>query len=194
MEDGNESSVRLQVWTDLSGYQLKIAKRWLEKGNVAEDIHAQFFFHFSGFNALYFLWRMIDNPGSTEKQHIENLLRKLGQAKAQEILEDLNESISFFCSRSPIQQMNRRSINSQEMGDVVEGQKWQDILSDAGQSSTERIVALGMILYLVRCNLVHGSKTDSGDDLHVIENSIKPIKVLLEGSIHITEQELPWLS
>lgn len=189
MEDGHDSSVSIPDWTDLTGYQLKIAKRWLEKGNEAEDIFARFFFYFSGFNALYFLWRMIDNPGSSEKLHIRNLLRKVDQEKAQEILDRLNVSITYFCERPPIQQMIKRDVNSQKTGEEEEGQKWKTILLDANQSSLERVVALGMILYLVRCNLVHGSKTESGDDRRIIKNSIEPLKVLLEESIHITERE-----
>jgi hypothetical protein len=45
-----------------------------------------------------------------------------------------------------------------------------------------------MILYLVRSNLVHGSKAESGDDKDVIVNSVYALKILLEQMITFTKQ------
>jgi hypothetical protein len=57
-----------------------------------------------------------------------------------------------------------------------------------GKTSIERLVALGMILYLVRSNLIHESKAESGDDKDVIVNSVYVLKVLLEQMITFTKQ------
>lgn len=57
-------------------------------------------------------------------------------------------------------------------------------------SSVDQLVALGRILYLVRCNLVHGSKAEMGDDEQVIEASVDPLKRLLEKAIELTDKRL----
>jgi hypothetical protein len=46
------------------------------------------------------------------------------------------------------------------------------------------------ILYLVRCNLVRGSKAEMGDDEQVIEASVDPLKRLLEKAIEPTDKQL----
>ena len=68
--------------SELIIFQLKIAERWYDRGNRISDIFAKFFFYFTGFNALYFLWKEIDNINGGEKKHIENLLRKFGIDKS----------------------------------------------------------------------------------------------------------------
>ena len=64
---------RLWEWDDFIRFQQKIAERWLIRGNQAVDSYSKFFFFFSGFNALYFLWRKADNE--------KNLLHKCDTEK-----------------------------------------------------------------------------------------------------------------
>jgi len=176
-------------WYDLIKFQLNIAERWLQRGNKTEDVFAKFFFYFTGFNALYFLWRKINNLDETnEGKHIENLLSKFDEIKAQEMLDKVSNSIDYFCKRRPIQRMNKRILKDDHyVGDEEEGRSWKNKLQKKELSASKRIIALGHILYLVRSNLVHGSKTESGDDFEIIKNSIEPLKLLLTEALSWTQ-------
>lgn len=186
---GNYNEAELQAWGDLIRFQLNVADRWLERGNKSEDIFAKFLFYFTGFNAVYFLFRKIDRLDQTnEGKHIENLIWKFDEAKAKEILAEIKASIHYFCRHRPIYRMDRRT-DKELAGDQSEGRKWRKRLQDSNLSPSERLAALAQILYLVRSNLVHGSKAESGDDWKIIESSIDPLKVLLEESISWTHQE-----
>lgn len=186
------SAIDMRVWHDLTTYQLRIARRWLKRGDKTADVFCKFFFYFSGFNAVYFLWRKIDNlDNRNETVHIKNLLGKLNGERAREILDRVKTNIEYFCERRPIQRMDRRSMDSQKTGDRSEGEGWKQRLRDTELPSSEHVVALGEILYLVRSNLVHGSKRAEGDDLEIIQMSVEPLRILLEETIHRTERELP---
>lgn len=79
--------------------------------------------------------------------------------------------------------MDRKTGKKPYKGEEYEGRKWKKILQDNGQSALEQLVAIGQILYLVRSNLAHGSKTESGDDREIIEMSIEPLRVFLAEAI-----------
>lgn len=190
LERDNPRINDLWAWDDLIRFQLNIAERWLKRGNEAEDIFARFFFYFTGFNALYFLWRKIDKLyPAYEGNHIENLLKKFDESKAQEILKKIGTDVDYFCQRGPIQRMDRRTANNPYAGEHKEGRKWQGVLQDKNLSAPERINAMGQILYLVRSNLVHGSKIESGDDHNIIQTSIGPLRIFLEEAIIWTKQQ-----
>jgi len=177
-------------WYDLIEFQLNIADRWLERGNKTEDVFAKFFFYYTGFNALYFLWSKINNlPETNEGKHIENMLGKFDEIKCQNILDKLSNSIDYFCKRSPIQRMGRRNIKDQKEGKEDEGRKWKNRLKDQELKASTRINALGQLIYLVRSNLVHGSKAESGDDLEIIKNSMEPLRLLLTEALSVTKQQ-----
>jgi hypothetical protein len=185
----------LGSWDDLVRFQLVIAERWLERGNKAKDTFAKFSFYFTGFNAIYFLWRKIDNLDyvsegkHSEGKHIENLLNKFDEAKAREILDKIGISVDYFSKRRPIQRMDRRSSKALYMGEESEGGRWRKKLQDNNLPPSERLVAMGQILYLVRSNLVHGSKAESGDDLNIIQKSIEPLKVFLTEAVSWTKEQ-----
>jgi hypothetical protein len=64
--------------------------------------------------------------------------------------------------------MDKRSQRRVTVGDVKEGRAARNALR--GGSDTERLCALGTILYLVRSNWAHGSKMDQGGDQDVVES------------------------
>lgn len=181
MNTGNSAS------EDLLRYQFGIAERWLERGQSSSDKFAKFFFYFSAFNALYFLWGIIEKK-SHEREYkiIKYFLRRFDSLKAEEILKILCENIKYFINRPPIQSMKERNRDNPLEGNPKHGEVWKNILKE-GTNSVDRLVALGEILYLVRSNLVHGSKTQSGDDEALIDNSILPLEVLLKESISMTK-------
>jgi len=178
---------------DLIRYQFKVAERWFERGQSSSDKFAKFFFYFSGFNALYFLWGIIGKK-SHEREYkiIEYFLRRFGSRKAEEILKILYENAIYFMNRGPIQSMRERNSENPLEGSPKYGEVWKKILKE-GTNSVDRLVALGEILYLVRSNLVHGSKTQSGDDEVLIDKSILPLEVLLKESILMTKNSYPWI-
>jgi hypothetical protein len=186
----NGSPIRsLDEWRELVEFQMKVAERWLKRGLSSADEFAQFFFFFAGFNALYFLWGTIDDVRTDrgkragEEKQIHNLLGKFHAVDAGQILSDLSDTVTFFRERSPIQRMGLRDVQQQSKGGVDEGTKWRDQLGD--KDERRRLLALGSILYLVRSNLVHGSKTDLGDDHVVIQEAVPAVRLLLERSLRI---------
>lgn len=173
-------------------YQLPIAERWLQKGKDTRDIFSKFFFFFAGFNAIYFLWKQIEIPNRKgQENHIENLLSHFDKEKAQEILNTVGESVEYFTERRSIQQMERRTSDNLCAGNDTKGIEYKKILQKNNNPAKKRIIALGKILYLVRCNLVHGSKEHSGDDKEIIEKSLEPLKLFLEESISWTRLQCP---
>jgi hypothetical protein len=191
-ERRDENRNNLWDFDDFIRCQLKIAKRWLQRGNKVKDIFSKFFFYFAGFNAIYFLWGKIDKLNQhKEISHIINLLEKIDEAEAQVILNKVKISIKYFCRRNPIQEMRKRTCESPYEGDKTKGDKCREILQNNKRTASERVIALGEILYLVRCNLVHGSKEISGDDKEIIKKSIDPLKIFLEEAISWTRLQCP---
>ena len=187
--------IRNDLWDfdDFIRYQLEIAERWLEKGNKTKDIFSKFFFYFAGFNSIYFLWKTIENPNQKGQENdIENLIKNFDDEKIHKILGKIGESLEYFYERQPIQQMEKRKKEDFCVGDETKGSKYNTILQNKNNPAKERIIALGKILYLIRCNLVHGSKEDSGDDEEIIEKSLKPLKIFLDEAISWTRLQCPW--
>jgi hypothetical protein len=182
-------------WRDLAEFQLHLAERWLDRGAKSMDAYARFFFYFAGINALYYLWSKVDNvrgrapdqPPNEAKQ-IEHLLGKVTPAQASQLVAAAHASVQFFGARRPIERMDKRSSGRATVGDAREGKKAREVLLQG--SDQERVSALGKILYLVRSNLVHGSKMDQGDDEQVITNSVLGLQAILEWGITWTHSEL----
>lgn len=175
-------------------FQCNIAHRWHSRAESSTDPFAKFFFCFSGFNALYFAWFKADDirnsEGKTagESLQIANLLQKLSSEEAEEILEQMSTEIKFFINRAAIQRMDKRTCRRFSKGEKREGRRAREQLGSF--SSVDRLVALGKILYLVRSNLVHGSKAEMGDDKLVIEMSVGPLELLLKRAIELTDRSL----
>jgi len=181
-------------WRELAEFQCHIAKRWWDRGTRTEDPFARFFFYFAGLNALYYLWSKVDrirggaqDRPPNELRQIKHLLSKAGSSAA-EVLGRARDSIEYFVDREPIERMDRRSQIRATTGDAGEGRAARDALD--GGSDTDRILALGTILYLVRSNLAHGSKMDQGDDRDVVERAVPGLEAILNWSIGYTRSEL----
>ena len=84
--------------------------------------------------------------------------------------------------------MDKRTCHRFDKGEAREGRGARERL--ASSSPVDQLAALGKILYLVRCNLVHGSKAEMGDDERIIEASIGPLELLLKIAIDFTEKQL----
>lgn len=180
--------------TTLAIFQCNIAWRWLNRGDNSGDVFAKFFFYFAGFNALYFLWKEIDdvrnqegNPAGEEKQ-IHHVIGMIETPTAKKILRQLTEPIKFFLDRGPIQRMDRRIDDCPSEGGKREGAKWHKRLM--AEDPIEKLKALGSILYLIRSNLVHGSKAESGDDKEIINHAVAALRLIFREALSLTRTRL----
>ncbi len=181
-------------WRDLAEFQLHIAERWRDRGGRTEDPFARFFFYFAGVNALYYLWSKVDavrggkpDRPPNEVRQIGHLLSKAGPAAAQ-VLEAAQRCVGYFAARRPIERMDKRSQRRATAGEVGEGRTAREALR--GGNDTDRLRALGTILYLVRSNLAHGSKMDQGDDEDVVDHAEPGLGAILSWAIGHTRSEL----
>lgn len=183
----------MREWADLITFQSNIAERWLLRGQESEDPFAKFFFYFTAFNALYFLWAHVDHfPDKDgklegETKQISHLTHKFSEHQIQRVLEELAPQIVYFSQRDSIQRMSNRMFSNLIRGEQAEGKKWQRGLHP-NRSPSARLESLAQILYLIRCNLVHGSKVDQGDDEEIIEKSLEPLRCLIRESLVLTKQ------
>jgi hypothetical protein len=190
---------RLWQWNDLVRFQVNVAERWLKRGISTSDPFAKFFFFFAGFNALYFLWSKIANLKNdkfpdrqpSESFEIMSFVKKFSEEETSKILEEVSKDVAYFANREPpIQSMRERSTTDATKGSESTGRRWQKELKN--KSSVKRLVGLSETLYLVRSNLFHGSKIESGDDELVVQHSICSLKVFLENGISLTKRKCPW--
>ena len=141
-----------------------------------------------------FLWAEIDdirNNGEMAKEYkqIEHFLgKKFSETECSEMLRSLSSEAEYFKERDPIERMGNRNVEDPHRGDPTAGRKWKKVHGE--ESPIRQLVALGEIIYLVRCNLVHGSKNVEGDDKKIIEMTIKPLKMLLQKAIEVTRGEM----
>ncbi len=160
--------------------QLDISKRWLDRANDSKDLFAKFVFHWIGFNALYFLYKSPDpHPRITENDAFRNFLSTFNQSESKKILDTCSDEVKYFQNRRPIQRMDRPSS--------TDGTSYKTILSSDSHNANDKLNALVGIVYLVRCNLAHGSKSDNGDDKEIIKKTLPVAKVLHEDSIKKVE-------
>lgn len=181
---------------ELGDFQLKIAKRWFRRGEEIADVEAKLFFYYTGFNALFFYWSLVDGllvpgkPKISEHKQIENLIRRLGDKSWVRLCRDVEQGIAFFQRREPIQKMDERSPDDPREGDPALGEKHRRVLLDPTAESVDRLIALAKILYLVRCNLCHGSKGILGDDMKVIGQAMPLVRMLTEEAIRYTAAKM----
>ena len=92
----------------------------------------------------------------------------------------------FLKDRGPIYRMDKRSLEN-SIGDVTEGKKLLAKLSDPRADGKKRVKAMARILYLVRCNLVHGSKMADAQDADLLEQCVPPLRDITSAAIALTE-------
>lgn len=166
-----------------------MARRWLDRGNDIGDSAARFLFYFTGFNALFYPWMVVDEVEGHDGKKIRNLVLRLDVKVAENLLDQLQEHVAFFAGRRPVERMDRRKSDPCR-GKADEGRRHQrDLMGDG--APPERLCALAQILYQVRSNLIHGSKAAMGDDSEIIENCILPMRLILEATLSMSESGRP---
>ena len=176
----------------LAIFQLNVARRWYRRGTGTDDTFAQFFFFYTGLNALYFLWAKLDRLTNergelpNEGKQIEHLVGKIGEDAASRVLDTTHAAVEYFLRRPPIQEMRKRDV-TEDVGDVKQGRRFRNKLQK-GEMGVDRLVGLAQILYLVRSNLFHGSKAESGDDKEVVIASVPVLRELLREALLLTSR------
>lgn len=173
---------------ELVDFQLRAARVWRDRGALASDDYAKFFFYFSGFNALFFLWGRIDNVKRRDSEELNHILDKFDETKAREILGKVQSSVKYFSLREPVAKMNSRTCKN-PYGSKEEGTICKSILVDNTKSARERLLSLGRMIYLVRSNLIHGSRVPVVDS-EAIPNCLGPLQIILDESIRFTQESV----
>jgi hypothetical protein len=138
--------------------------------------------------------RVLDNldPGPRgEARLLQDLVGRFRDNVAHGILADaaVAQSIAFFKARLPVRRMDKRGRNVD--GDPSDGKRYQKRLQDDG-GAVAHLQALAGIIYLVRCNLVHGSKVVDGLDEELLSHSTPPLRLLATEAKDFTEASCPW--
>lgn len=136
--------------------------------------------------------RVVDRLRGLPGEHklISNLVAALAPERVASILEDheVQEGIDYLQRRGPVQRMDRRELDGVS-GDEEEGKKFSKRLRDG--EAVERLNALAQILYLVRCNLVHGSKIINGLDVELLRHSNPPLRRITEACEEMIRKACP---
>lgn len=120
------------------------AREWLERGATATD----------SFDALSNYWRGFNNlfagQGKERQLISEFLSAKLDEKFAQELLDSHTQQVSDLMSTPVIDMRGNGKDTSQFMVEF-----------SAATTAIEKLVALFMVIYQVRCNFEHGQKSPS---------------------------------
>lgn len=120
------------------------AHEWMARGAATTD----------SFDALSNYWRGFNNlfaGHGQERQLISAFLRlKLDEQFAQELLEAHTQEVNDLMSMPVIDMRGNGKDTSQYMAEF-----------DGATTAVEKIIALFMVIYQVRCNFEHGQKSPS---------------------------------
>jgi hypothetical protein len=127
-----------------------------------------------------------------EHRLMSSLVGSLPADVAGKILEDadVKRSIQYLLARGPVQRMDRREADG-VTGSIKEARQLQLRLRNAPEPF-DRLLALSQILYIVRCNLVHGSKVLAGLDIELLQHSVPPLRMITEASVAMIRKVRPW--
>lgn len=176
-------------------FQLDAANEWIAAARRISqpgDNKLQFIAYFTALNALYWLWGRLDNVESPEIEVVQHLIERLGERTAKRIVRD--ERVISFVSylrrpeRGPVRSMQTRTRDD-PLGSSVQGSRYHEQLN-SGRALT-RLKALAAILYLVRCNIVHGSKRWTQTDNDLATNGLPVLQLIVEEAFRFSEATPP---
>jgi len=168
------------------GFQIQVAEGWIRESE-SRDVHPRFKFlgYFMAFNALYWLWGIFDGGHASEVVRIQRLVGRLGMNATKDILARHDDYIRFLTARDPLLRMDARSRTS-TTGSPGKGEEYLALLQD--RTASTKLQGLASILYLIRCNLMHGSKTP-GEAL--IEESVPALRSITKACLAYTQHKPP---
>lgn len=121
--------------------------RALELVREPREEFAAFFFSWAAFNALY------DEEAGDQEEKISALISNLPPPTAGRALGSAMQAADVIINDPPgdMRKAGRRSFKAFSQRQVA-------VLRDEGRSDNDRLAALCLLVYRVRCNLLHGSK------------------------------------
>lgn len=152
------------------------AREWFDKGEHEEDVFNSFFHFWQAFNSIYH-----DQKKSAERIKINNFFNNnFSEQIAIDILENHSPEIDLLLS-SPIIDMNTQAKDTSENISAFY----------ATDNSLDKLQQLFMIIYQVRCNLVHGQKSPSRKrDLDLCKSATPILKDVLSRVFRRTDNHL----
>lgn len=142
------------------------AQEWLERGRRAEDPFDAFSNFWRGFNNLF-------SGAGRERDLISSFLRRdVSIEYAQILLDKYKKEIDFLMHR-PVIDMRGNGRDTSNF--IVE--------FDQAESAVEKLVALFMVIYQIRCNFEHGQKSPTrGRDIKLCFHAGPIIADIVEKS------------
>jgi hypothetical protein len=125
-----------------------------------------------------------------EEKQIEHLVGILPGEFAARMLETHQGYVEYLDERGTVRRMGKRTLK-RFVGEEKDGAKHLNCLRDGTRAAGERLQAMAGILYLIRCNLFHGSKGDEGTDQKLLEHSVAPLGDIAMEALNLTKRLLP---
>ena len=123
-----------------------------------------------------------------ESRLLANLVSNMPEASATTFVREHAGFMRHLTERGPIREMGRRSRSDAVLDDKTGRQLHRKLTAE--NSSSVRVQAVAGILYLIRCNLVHGSKISDALDGELLSLSVQPLRTLAEWAYNLTEARL----
>lgn len=182
--------------TDIIEFQKIAASGWLHEGDDLETVQLysrlklQFILYFTAFNATYWLWGKFHPPTKTgEVPQIQALIERLDGAVVHTILTNHASYIQWLrVRRTPVLSMKDRT-RTDARGSSTRGAVYKRELADPDDKV--KLKALASILYLVRCNLVHGSKRAGDGYGRLVDDGVAPLRAIAEACLDHTKKSPP---
>lgn len=139
-----------QVWFDMGQNK---------EGDTSSDLAFRFIAYWIAFNAFY----GHGNPKQTEKDQIKKCIENNKTLLAHLINLDTDQALSVF-KNDPVYSMRGgarggTANTEQQSKDDKFSQELHHAFCDLNRSYIERLKALMLTIYQVRCNMFHGSKS-----------------------------------
>jgi len=160
----------------------RIFKQWFEYAmHVHENlIFCKFFSLWCSFNSLYNLVGDYETP---DNERIEALTKRLNQEDADFIISSTKSHFDFFMLKrqSPIRDMQKDLFRKLQPDDVKNFEPIKQRYLNPHVENLKKIKYIMPILYRVRNNLTHGSKSPGGGmDETVIRNAVPILQSLVQ--------------
>jgi len=142
------------------------AEEWFKRGHEANNPLDAFNHFWVAFNNLY-----SSQNGRFEPQKIKNYLSShVSEDVALELLERHSDKIDFLISQ-PVKHIPENGQDTQGHVDAYTG----------SENPIDKLKSIFMIIYQIRCNLIHGQKSPSRErDVELCNNSCGILSAVIE--------------
>ena len=115
------------------------------------------------------------------------MVESIGEPEATPLLESQNDCVRYLVDRGPVYRMDGRT-RTKTAGSPRDGRRHLATLVDPSASAAKKAAAMAGILYLIRCNLVHGSKSMSVDDGTLMRRTVPALRAIAQAVLANAER------